>query len=120
MDADGNDSQSMTPFAGVTIGHDSARVANGQQVAGFVSKLLSMVLDNSITRIIHLKGENAFEIVDPPRFAREVLPKFFKHNNLASFIRQLNLYGFKKVTAPGMHHHHHHPTCSDDVMDRKS
>uniref|UniRef100_A0A670XN49 HSF-type DNA-binding domain-containing protein n=1 Tax=Pseudonaja textilis TaxID=8673 RepID=A0A670XN49_PSETE len=43
-------------------------------------------------------GQN-FCILDEQRFAKELLPKYFKHNNLSSFIRQLNIYGFRKVIA---------------------
>ncbi|KAL8564640.1 hypothetical protein ACOMHN_032196 [Nucella lapillus] len=44
----------------------------------------------------------SFHIYDQPRFASEVLPYYFKHNNISSFIRQLNMYGFRKV--PNMEH----------------
>ncbi|XP_035210225.1 heat shock factor protein-like isoform X2 [Stegodyphus dumicola] len=39
----------------------------------------------------------SFIIRDQARFAKELLPQYFKHNNMASFIRQLNMYGFRKV-----------------------
>ncbi|KAK6034199.1 HSF-type DNA-binding domain protein [Cooperia oncophora] len=40
----------------------------------------------------------SFHIIDPYSFCRNVLPHFFKHNNLNSLIRQLNMYGFRKMT----------------------
>ncbi len=36
-----------------------------------------------------------FSICDPKRFADEVLPQYFKHNNFTSFLRQLNVYGIR-------------------------
>ena len=41
------------------------------------------------------KGDS-FIVVDEDEFARTLIPELFKHKNYASFVRQLNMYGFHK------------------------
>ena len=41
----------------------------------------------------------AFIIRDQQRFCKEIMPKFFKQSRLSSFQRQLNLYGFRRISS---------------------
>ncbi|CAN4076060.1 unnamed protein product [Withania somnifera] len=64
----------------------------------FLVKTYDMVDDSSTDKIVSWSpANNSFVVWDPPEFARDLLPKYFKHNNFSSFVRQLNTYGFRKV-----------------------
>nr|AMR72053.1 heat shock factor A4a [Fragaria vesca] len=64
----------------------------------FLSKTYEMVDDSSTDSIVSWSaGDKSFIVWNPPEFARDLLPKYFKHNNFSSFIRQLNTYGFRKI-----------------------
>ena len=61
--------------------------------APFLTKTYEMVedpLSNSIVSWSHTG--HSFIVWNPPEFARALLPKYFKHNNFSSFVRQLNTY----------------------------
>ncbi|KAF9583499.1 stress-responsive transcription factor hsf1 [Lunasporangiospora selenospora] len=64
----------------------------------YVRGTTSMVGDEASNNLIKW-SDNGHSFVVPRHvnFAKEVLPKFFKHNNFSSFVRQLNMYGFHKV-----------------------
>lgn len=67
-------------------------------VPAFLVKLWKLVEDPQYEEHISWnKNGTGFLVHDQATFAREILPKYFKHNNFASFVRQLNMYGFRKV-----------------------
>jgi len=70
-------------------------------VPAFVAKLYEIVDDASCNPVISWTAEGtSFVVLNPDVFQNELLPKYFKHNNFSSFVRQLNLYNFKKLGKP--------------------
>ncbi|XP_077210862.1 heat shock factor protein HSF30-like [Tasmannia lanceolata] len=64
----------------------------------FLTKTFDMVEDPSTDSVVSWsRTKNSFVVWDSHKFAATLLPKYFKHNNFSSFIRQLNTYGFRKV-----------------------
>ncbi|GBL51481.1 Heat shock transcription factor [Candidozyma auris] len=64
----------------------------------FVMKVWSMVNDPKNQEYIRWNEDGlTFQVFHREEFMKSILPKYFKHNNFASFVRQLNMYGWHKV-----------------------
>lgn len=62
--------------------------------------MLSSVEKNGFDDIIGWQPHGrAFIVRDIKRFTSEIMPEYFKQTKIASFQRQLNLYGFQRITA---------------------
>jgi len=67
-------------------------------VPPFLTKTYDLVSDAKSNDVVSWnKAGKTFIVWKPAEFARDLLPKHFKHNNFSSFVRQLNTYGFRKV-----------------------
>ncbi|KAI8355178.1 hypothetical protein BD560DRAFT_449574 [Blakeslea trispora] len=69
-----------------------------RSVPAFLNKLYNMVEDSTTNDLIRWSKDGTSFIVEKhEEFAKNVLPRFYKHNTFASFVRQLNMYDFHKV-----------------------
>ncbi|KAK3946381.1 hypothetical protein QBC46DRAFT_247845 [Diplogelasinospora grovesii] len=68
-----------------------------KQIPPFVQKLSSFLDESRNTELIRWSDKgDSFIVLDEDEFAKTLIPELFKHNNYASFVRQLNMYGFHK------------------------
>ncbi|XP_072967755.1 heat stress transcription factor B-2b-like [Typha angustifolia] len=76
----------------------AAEAAQRSLPTPFLTKTYQLVDDPAVDDVISWNEDGTtFVVWRPAEFARDLLPKYFKHNNFSSFVRQLNTYGFRKI-----------------------
>lgn len=82
-------------------------------ISPFLRTLFGMLEDPENHHLIAWShAGKAFEIKDVQRLTSELLPRYFRSRKLASFKRNLNLYGFKTwaKSSPGLYKTFSHPS----------
>ena len=74
------------------------RKSNKRLETSFLEKLYAILSNDSYSQYIHWSPDGLYVIIsDPNGLTKKVLPEFYKHHNFSSFVRQLNMYNFRKV-----------------------
>ncbi|KAJ5032938.1 uncharacterized protein L3040_009527 [Drepanopeziza brunnea f. sp. 'multigermtubi'] len=94
------DQPSSASVAGPNAAAAAAAGAQQPKVVqtAFIHKLYNMLEDPSIQHLISWSNSAESFVMSPSNDFSKVLSQYFKHTNISSFVRQLNMYGFHKVS----------------------
>jgi hypothetical protein len=98
------------PFSSSSVPFQPPPGMKKQQTPAFLEKLFDILENESaFHHLISWQPDgNSFIIKKVNEFSETVLPKYFKHSNIQSYIRQLNMYGFSKTRHDSNHHEFTH------------
>lgn len=84
----------------------------------FLRKTFAMLSNSCLQSIVKWNDVgDSFSISDTNAFSEQVLPQYFRHNNIASFVRQLNMYDFHKIRVDGAEHAFKHSLFKRDAPE---
>ncbi|XP_050422059.1 heat shock factor protein isoform X2 [Adelges cooleyi] len=84
---------------------------NDQRISLFLRKLWTLVNSPDTDHVIKWSKEGDSFIINNQVEFCDVLPRYFKHNNFMSFVRQLHIYGFNKRISDIDHTSNHGTSC---------
>ncbi|ORY74379.1 HSF-type DNA-binding-domain-containing protein, partial [Protomyces lactucae-debilis] len=89
----------MPDNTALSVAHPSnANASQKKEVPAFLQKLFKMVDDPLTDSLIKWNDAgDSFLVMRHEDFAKELLPRYYKHKHFSSFVRQLNMYGFHKI-----------------------
>jgi hypothetical protein len=82
----------------------------------FLRKTYEMLENPALHDIVRWSEDGlSFLVVSVNDFCSQVLSVYFKHSNFASYVRQLNMYGFHKLKVEGVNHAFQQPMFKKDA-----
>jgi len=87
------------PLTTIVTDETIAEIVSNTSVPEFLYQLTKMLTDDHRDIIEWSSGR--IEVHNPHRLESEVLNKYFRHSKYASFQRQLNYFGFRKMAGKG-------------------
>lgn len=66
-------------------------------IPGFIQKTYDIFMNDEYKSCCWNQDGTSIIVKDQSHFTKSVLPRYFKHSNFQSFVRQLNMYDFHKV-----------------------
>lgn len=96
-----NDVIDFDEYTGETIGLDPIKKKGGVAIPFPLKlhELLEKVDEEGLQHIVSWQPHGrAFVVREPKKFVADLMPRFFRQTKLTSFQRQLNLYGFSRLT----------------------
>jgi hypothetical protein len=91
--------ETMTPNTNIVTDETVAQIVSNNSVPEFLYQLTKMLTDDHRDIIEWSNGK--IEVHNPIKLEKEVLNQYFRHSKYASFQRQLNYFGFRKLAGKG-------------------
>ena len=76
----------------------SKKIKEKEEPKFFLEKLFGILKSKRYKKIISWNNDGTnIAIFNPSKFSSIILPKICRHNNYETFVRELNMYGFRKI-----------------------
>jgi hypothetical protein len=103
------DVSAKTSLASLSSGNNGKRKSRRPSTTSFPTKLYKILAEPKYHDVVAwLPHGRAWRVLKPKALEDDIIPKYFRSDRLASFMRQVNGWGFKRITeGPDLNAYYH-------------